>query len=232
MGRLLAGYQPRMATSTEQGAQRYVPDGAASIGELRAAAAGCRGCHLYRDATQTVFGAGPAQARVVLIGEQPGDVEDRRGAPFVGPAGKLLDRAVEQAGLDRADAYVTNVVKHFKFKSTDTGKRRIHQNPNRAEMTACIPWLAAELHLLRPRVLVALGGTALKALLGPSATVSGARGVLMPWPDAAYQPELVPADGGAQLLATIHPSAVLRAVDRDALYEGLVADLRLVVAAL
>lgn len=221
-----------MATSTEQGAQRYVPDGAASIADLREAAAGCRGCHLYRDATQTVFGAGPAHAPVVLIGEQPGDVEDRRGAPFVGPAGKLLDRAVEQAGLDRADTYVTNVVKHFKFKATDTGKRRIHQNPNRAEMVACLPWLVAELHLLRPRVLVALGGTALKALLGPSATVSAARGGLVPWPDAAYQPELFAADGGAQLLATIHPSAVLRAVDRDTLYEGLVADLRLAAAAL
>lgn len=221
-----------MTTGAEQGAQRYVPGGAASIAELRSAAAGCRGCHLYRDATQTVFGAGPAQARVMLIGEQPGDVEDRRGAPFVGPAGKMLDRAIEQAGLDRSDAYVTNVVKHFKFKATDTGKRRIHQNPNRAEMVACMPWLAAELRLVRPRVLVALGGTALKALLGPSATVSGSRGVLMAWPDAAYQPELFAADGEARLLATIHPSAVLRAVDRDALYDGLVADLRLAATAL
>lgn len=220
-----------MATKTERGAEEYVPAGPGSIGQLRAAAAGCRGCHLYRDATQTVFGAGPEHARVVLIGEQPGDVEDRRGAPFVGPAGKLLDRAIAEAGLDRAGAYVTNVVKHFKFKATDPGKRRIHQNPNRSEIVACLPWLAAELNLLHPQVLVALGGTALKGLLGPSATVSASRGVLMPWPHAAHQPDLF-TDEGAQLVATIHPSAVLRAVDRDTLYAGLVADLRLAASAL
>ncbi|MEV4415978.1 UdgX family uracil-DNA binding protein [Catellatospora sp. NPDC049609] len=220
-----------MATKTEQGAQEYVPAEPHSLDELRRAAAGCRGCHLYRDATQTVFGAGPEHARVVLIGEQPGDIEDRRGAPFVGPAGKLLDRAIADAGLARADAYVTNVVKHFKFKATATGKRRIHQNPNRTEIVACLPWLAAELSMLHPQVLVALGGTALKGLLGPSATVAASRGVLLPWPQAAYQPELFP-DEGARLLATIHPSAVLRAVDRDALYDGLVADLRLVTSAL
>ncbi|BCJ74434.1 uracil-DNA glycosylase [Catellatospora sp. IY07-71] len=220
-----------MAVQTERGAQAFVPADPGSIERLRAAAAHCRGCHLYRDATQTVFGAGPEHARVVLIGEQPGDVEDRRGAPFVGPAGGLLDRAITEAGLDRAEAYVTNVVKHFKFKATATGKRRIHENPNRAEIVACLPWLAAELGLLHPQVLVALGGTALKGLLGPAATVSGSRGVLLPWPAAAHRPELF-ADEGARLVATIHPSAVLRAVDRDALYAGLVADLRLAASAL
>src|SRR5262245_25446701 len=124
-----------------------------SLDELRAMAADCKACDLYRDATQTVFGTGPADARGALVGEQPGDIEDRRGQPFVGPAGKVLDRAIAEAGLDRAGAYVTNAVKHFKFKSTGPGKRRIHQTPDRAEIVACRPWLVAEFGLLKPEVI-------------------------------------------------------------------------------
>ncbi|MDI1462719.1 UdgX family uracil-DNA binding protein [Catellatospora sp. KI3] len=218
-----------MATRTEPGAEEFVPAHPGSVDDLRAAAGGCRGCHLYRDATQTVFGAGPGRAAVVLVGEQPGDVEDRRGAPFVGPAGKVLDRAMAEAGLARTDAYLTNAVKHFKHR--DTGKRRIHQTPTRTEVVACLPWLVAELELLRPRFVVALGGTAVKALLGPAATISGVRGQLLPWPDAAHHPELF-AGAHGRFAATIHPSAVLRAEDREALYQGLVADLALVAHAL
>lgn len=223
------GYDHRVATRTEPGAQEFVPAHPGSLDELRAAAGGCRGCHLYRDATQTVFGAGPVRPAVVLVGEQPGDVEDRRGAPFVGPAGKVLDRALAEAGLARADTYLTNAVKHFKHR--DTGKRRIHQTPTRTEVVSCLPWLTAELELLRPRFVVALGGTAVKALLGPSATISAVRGQLLPWPAAAHHPADFPhADGW--FAATIHPSAVLRAEDRDALYQGLVEDLALVARAL
>jgi len=212
-------------------AEEFVPAGAGSIDDLRAAAAKCQGCHLYEDATQTVFGAGPPHARVVLVGEQPGDIEDRRGAPFVGPAGKVLDRAVVEAGLDRAGAYVTNAVKHFKFRSTGPGRRRIHQTPDRAEIVACRPWLVAEFGLLRPEVVVALGATAAKALLGPSFRVTRQRGVLMPWPDSAAEPADFPSSTG-QILATIHPSAVLRADDRDEAFAGLVTDLRVVADAL
>jgi len=201
---------------------------------LREAAKGCRGCHLYRDATQTVFGQGPPQSRVVMVGEQPGDVEDRRGAPFVGPAGKLLDQAIEEAGLDRDRTYVTNAVKHFKFKPAATGKRRIHQTPDRTEIVACRPWLVAEFALLRPRAVVVLGATAAKALLGPDFRVTRSRGVLMPWPDSAQNPAEFAGEThhGAFVLATIHPSAVLRADDRDTAFKGLVDDLRVVTDAL
>jgi len=199
-------------------ASPFVP-ATSTIDELRAAAAGCRGCDLYKNATQTVFGAGPPDARVVLIGEQPGDIEDRRGLPFVGPAGKVLDRAIVDAGLDRAGAYVTNVVKHFKFKSTGPGKRRIHQTPERVEIEACRPWLDAEFSLLRPEIVVALGATAAKALIGPSFRVTRQRGEIMPWRDT-------------RILATIHPSAVLRADDREEAYNGLVTDLTVAAAAL
>jgi uracil-DNA glycosylase family protein len=212
-------------------AEEFVPAGAASIDELRAAASKCQGCDLYRDASQTVFGAGPPHARVVLVGEQPGDIEDRRGAPFVGPAGKLLDRAISAAGLDRAGAYVTNAVKHFKFRSAGPGKRRIHQTPDRTEIVACRPWLVAEFTLLRPEIVVVLGATAAKALLGPDFRVTRSRGVLMPWPDSAPDPGDFPSSSG-HVLATIHPSAVLRADDREEAYAGLVRDLTVVAEAL
>jgi uracil-DNA glycosylase len=205
-------------------ADPFVPDDPTSLDELRAAAKDCRGCHLYRDATQTVFGAGPPDTRVVLVGEQPGDIEDRRGEPFVGPAGKLLDRAIVDAGLDRAGAYVTNVVKHFKFTSSAPGKRRIHQTPDRMEIEACRPWLTAELRLLSPDIVVALGATAAKALLGPSFRVTKSRGVIMPWTD--------PGGTERQILATIHPSAVLRSDDREEAYAGLVNDLTVASRAL
>jgi uracil-DNA glycosylase family protein len=201
---------------------------------VREAAKGCQGCHLYRDATQTVFGQGPPESRVVMVGEQPGDMEDRRGAPFVGPAGKLLDQAIEEAGLDRGKTYVTNAVKHFKFKPAATGKRRIHQTPDRSEIVACRPWLVAEFALLRPRAVVALGATAAKALLGPGFRVTRSRGVLMPWPDSAERPDDFAGEvhDGAFVLATIHPSAVLRADDRETAFKGLVEDLRVVTGAL
>jgi uracil-DNA glycosylase len=191
---------------------------------LRAAVDRCRGCGLYRDATHGVLGTGPATARLVLVGEQPGDQEDRKGEPFVGPAGRVLDRALADAGVDRADAYLTNAVKHFKFRTTGPGKRRIHATPDAAEMTACRPWLVAEMSVLRPRVVVALGATAAKALFGPSFRVTRERGRLREWPASARQPDDFEGQDG-MALATLHPSAVLRADDREAAYEGLVADL-------
>jgi DNA polymerase len=207
-----------------------VPAGA-DLETLRLAARSCTGCDLYRDATQTVFGRGRAKARVVLVGEQPGDVEDRRGEPFVGPAGLLLRKGVGDAGLDPDELYITNAVKHFKFRAA--GKRRIHQTPDRTEIVACRPWLLAEFAQLDPRVVVALGATAGQALLGPSFRVTKSRGVLMPWPESAYHPEDFAQPGGsAQVLATLHPSAILRADDRDAAYEGFVNDLRIAAQAL
>ncbi|MDQ1747972.1 MAG: uracil-DNA glycosylase [Frankiaceae bacterium] len=202
-------------------AAEFVPAGA-DLDVLRRAADGCRGCHLYANATQTVFSKGPVTARVVLVGEQPGDVEDRRGEPFVGPAGKLLDRALDEAGFDPNETYTTNAVKHFSFRMS--GQRRIHQTPTAAEVDACKPWLAAELSLLDPEVVVALGATAGKALLGPSFRVTKSRGAVLPWP-----PEGEPDPGrhqAASLVPTIHPSAVLRADNRDEAYGGLVHDLR------
>jgi DNA polymerase len=211
-----------------------VPPVTGSLDELRAAARSCRACDLYRDATQTVFGEGPPESRVVMVGEQPGDMEDRRGQPFVGPAGKVLDRAVAEAGLDRSHTYVTNAVKHFKHRPAPRGQRRIHQTPDRTEIVACRPWLVAEFALLRPRAVVVLGATAAKALLGPDFRVTRSRGVLMPWPDSAYHPEDFAGEvrDGAFALATIHPSAVLRADDRDAALAGLIDDLRVVADAL
>jgi uracil-DNA glycosylase family protein len=214
----------------------FVPDGADLEG-LRQAADGCKGCHLYENATQTVFSKGPVTARLVLVGEQPGDVEDRRGEPFVGPAGKLLDRAVADAGLDPAQTYTTNAVKHFKFTPGAGGKRRIHATPDSHEVGACRPWLVAEFALLQPEVVVALGATAGKALFGPSFRVTKSRGVLLPWPASAYDPEAFTrgedgAPSSAFALATIHPSAVLRSDNRDAAYDGLVADLAVAASAL
>jgi DNA polymerase len=188
---------------------------------LRQAAQGCRGCHLWKNATQTVFGEGKARARVVLVGEQPGDSEDRQGAPFVGPAGRLLDEALAEAGIDRHLAYVTNVVKHFKWEPR--GKRRIHSKPNAGEIRACLPWLRAELQAVAPAAVVCLGATAAQALLGKAFRVSTQRGQ---WVES----ELAP-----RVLATVHPSSLLRAPDpetRRAEMRRFVADLSLVAEAL
>jgi DNA polymerase len=215
----------------------FVPADAGLDG-LRRAAESCRGCHLHEDATQTVFSRGSAAARLVLVGEQPGDVEDRRGEPFVGPAGKLLDRALAEVGLAPGDLYTTNAVKHFKFRMAGSGKRRIHATPDAAEITACRPWLVAEFGVLAPDVVVALGATAAKALFGPAFRVTRSRGVLMPWPAAASASEQFARsddDGdraSAFAMATVHPSAVLRADDRDAAFAGLVADLTVAAQAL
>jgi DNA polymerase len=205
---------------------------------LREASLRCTGCPLYAETTQTVFSKGRVGARLVFVGEQPGDIEDRRGEPFVGPAGKLLDRAVAEAELDPGQIYTTNVVKHFKFTSGGGGKRRIHATPDAGEVAACRPWLLAEFALLSPDVVVALGATAAKGLFGSSFRVTRSRGVLMPWPASADRPEDFQHDGddgardGAFAMATIHPSAVLRAQDRDGAFAGLVSDLRVAGSAL
>ncbi|MFF4528537.1 UdgX family uracil-DNA binding protein [Streptomyces sp. NPDC001407] len=201
----------------------YVPEGA-DLRALRTAADGCQGCPLHREATRTVFGSGEASARLVLVGEQPGDQEDRQGKPFVGPAGGVLERALGEAGIDPADTYVTNAVKHFKFEQAARGKRRIHKAPSLREISACKPWLAAELRLVDPEVVVALGAIAGKALLGSSFRVTQQRGVAQPLPSLDGSEE----DEGV-LVATIHPSAVLRADDasRAEMYGGLVTDLKL-----
>ena len=203
-------------------AAEFVPAGA-GITQLREAAQDCRGCDLWENATQTVFSAGPTTARVVLVGEQPGDQEDRQGQPFVGPAGRLLVKAVDEAGIDRAVIYRTNAVKHFRFTQDGPGKRRIHQTPDLRHITACRPWLVEELRLVDPEIIVCLGATAAKALLGSAIRVTKDRGALM---------ERETSLGPRQFLVTIHPSAVLRAGDRDAAYDGLVADLRVAASVL
>jgi uracil-DNA glycosylase family protein len=170
-----------------------------TIERLREAAAGCRGCDLWVHATQTVFGEGPQHAEVMLVGEQPGDQEDRQGHPFVGPSGRLLDEALEAAGIDRQRVYVTNAVKHFKFARIELTKRRLHKKPASGEVRACRPWLEEEVRLVRPRVIVALGATAAQALLGPKFKVTEKRG------------KLVTSDWAGAIIATVHPSAVLRA---------------------
>ena len=176
-----------------------------SLKALREAAAHCRGCHLHAHATQTVFGEGPRRARMMLVGEVPGDREDREGHPFVGPAGRELDKALEAVGITRADVYITNVVKHFKFE--ERGKRRIHQTPKKLEVDACFPWLREELRLVKPTVLVILGAVAGKALLGSSFRLTRARGVPL-------DSDLAPI-----VSATIHPSAILRERDEAARQE-------------
>jgi uracil-DNA glycosylase len=173
-----------------------------SLEALREAAAECRGCHLWRGATQTVFGVGSDRARVVFVGEMPGDREDREGRPFVGPAGRELDKALDEVGIDRNEAYVTNVVKHFKFE--ERGRRRIHQTPKRFEVEACRPWLEEELKLLEPEAMIVLGATAAKALFGSSFRITRQRG------------EILESDLAPIVSATIHPSAILRAPDDDA----------------
>jgi uracil-DNA glycosylase len=198
----------------------FLPD-RGSLKALREAAPGCRGCHLWRPATQTVFGEGRKAARVMLVGEQPGDKEDLAGKPFVGPAGRELDRGLEAAGIERVDAYVTNVVKHFKFE--ERGRRRIHQTPKRFEIDACRPWLDAEFDVVKPEALVLLGATAAKALLGASFRVTQHRG------------ELLDSDLAPVMTATIHPSAILRQQDdaeRAAEREAFAADLAVVARAL
>jgi uracil-DNA glycosylase len=187
-----------------------------SLKKLRVAAAGCKACPLWKVGTQTVFGEGSPKAEVMFVGEQPGDQEDKAGKPFVGPAGRLLDKAMEDAGIDRSAAYVTNVVKHFKWKAQ--GKRRIHQKPNWSETTACLPWLEAELAVVEPRVLVCLGATAAQALLGRQFRVTRHRG-------APVESELAPV-----VIATVHPSSILRADDRDAELAKFVSDLKTVAA--
>jgi uracil-DNA glycosylase len=215
-------------TEAPVGAQQWVPPEPTSIDQLKSAAAGCEGCELYADATQTVFGRGAPHASVVFVGEQPGDVEDQHGLPFVGPAGRVLREAVGDADINPDDVYITNAVKHFRFELR--GKRRIHQTPGPAHITACRPWLVAEFALLKPKIVVMLGATAGKALLGPSFRVTQARGRLMPWPASAQHPEDFPV-AEIQAMATIHPSAVLRADDRDTAYRGLVDDLKVAAAA-
>lgn len=222
-----------MTTSRTQvpGAERFVPAGA-DLDDLREAAHGCRGCDLYQRATQAVFSAGPPDAALVLVGEQPGDVEDRQGEPFVGPAGNLLAKALGDAGVTRERTYLTNAVKHFKFHESPRGKRRIHDKPDRIEIVACRPWLVAEFALLRPRVVVALGATAAGALMGPAFRVTRSRGELMPWPASAQHPEDFPElDPPGLFLATVHPSAVLRSDDRAGAYRAFAADLAVAVKA-
>ncbi len=211
------------------GAAQFVPE-SADLEQLAQAATGCTGCDLYEKATQVVFGRGPQQARLVLVGEQPGDVEDTEGLPFVGPAGQVLDRALRDAGIERSEAYVTNAVKHFRWKAVRGSKRRIHDKPTAGQSTACRPWLAAELAAVRPAVVVALGATAAASLFGPSFRLTQHRGTPLGWPPEAgeFAGPAGDALGVAHGLATIHPSAVLRADpdDRAAAYDGLVSDLR------
>jgi uracil-DNA glycosylase family protein len=192
-----------------------------SLAETREQAAHCRACPLWKNATQTVFGAGPQRARVVLVGEQPGDQEDRSGEPFVGPAGKLLDRALTDAAIDRKATYVTNAVKHFKFELR--GKRRIHKKPNELEISTCHQWLERELELIHPVLIVALGATAARAVFGRATAVEKNRGHIIRGPSAQ-----VPCE--ADLLVTVHPSFLLRVpdADRDQAYERFVADLKLI----
>ena len=185
----------------------------ADLDKLRRAARACTACDLAGPATQTVFGAGAEDARAVLVGEQPGDQEDRQGAPFVGPAGRLLDRALVEAGIERDAVYVTNAVKHFRFQYAQRGKRRLHKAPTTTQVRICYPWLAAEVDEVDPELVVALGATAAKALRGADFRITDARGQLLD-------------HDGRKFLATTHPSAVLRATDRDAAFAELVQDLK------
>jgi uracil-DNA glycosylase family protein len=198
------------------------------VNRLAAAARGCRGCQLYADAKQTVFGAGPRAARMMLVGQQPGDQEDRAGKPFVGPAGRILDQALEAAGIDRDDLYVTNAVKHFKFTvRRERGKRRIHQTPSRTEAVACRPWLLAELDAVEPAVVVLMGAVAAKSLLGNDFRLTAHRGERL---------HLAADDGlrNPDLVVTVHPSSILRGPPerRGEALSGLVDDLRFAAATL
>ena len=202
----------------EEGASAYLPE-RRSVKALREAVGDCRGCDLYRDATQAVFGEGPAKARLMLVGETPGDREDIEGEPFVGPAGGLLRKALVGAGIEVEDTYLTNAVKHFKWRPR--GKRRLHVTPRVGEMNACHPWVAAEVAAVKPEAIVALGATATRSLFGTEVKVTKDRG------------RLLDSDLAPLAAVTVHPSAVLRAGDeREAAYEAFVADLKLVADAL
>jgi DNA polymerase len=209
-----------MPKTTYPTAAAFIPE-SRTLPRLREAAEGCRGCDLYEGATQTVFGEGLKKAKVMFVGEQPGDREDKEGHPFVGPAGRMLDKALEEVGIDRSEVYITNVVKHFKY--TMRGKRRIHQRPDAEEIGACRPWLESELEQVKPQVLVCLGATAAKALLGPRFKVTQQRGEFV-------ESELAPLATG-----TVHPSSILRAPDDEArhrAYRDFVEDLRTIARAL
>ena len=200
-------------------ADPFLPADIADISKLRDAAKECHGCDLFARATQTVFGDGDDSAQVMLVGEQPGDQEDRQGTPFVGPAGDLLDRALSDAGLDRSSMYVTNAVKHFKWEAR--GKVRLHKNPSAREIAACRPWLLAEIAAVRPSLVVCLGATAARSLLGAEFRVTKGRGKVLPGPD------------GFPVLATVHPASILRVRnhdERDAAFQSLVRDLQLISA--
>jgi DNA polymerase len=220
--RRLIGQSPGMTANEYPGAGPFLPEGGPSLAALAEAARNCRGCDLYERASQVVFGAGSPHARIMLIGEQPGDSEDKRGKPFVGPAGRILTQALGEAGIAAEDSYVTNAVKHFRWRDAPGGgQRRIHQRPDTWQVRACGPWLSAEIERVNPRVIVSLGSTAGQALFGGSFRVGAHRGRPQPW--------RLNGDHGASreraIVATIHPSAVLRAPDRDSAYRGLVDDL-------
>jgi DNA polymerase len=208
-----------MSSGDWPGAQRWVPDHA-DPDQLAEAAQSCRGCDLWEHATQAVMGSGPADATTMVVGEQPGDREDIEGEPFVGPAGRLLDDALAQAGIEPDSVYRTNVVKHFRY--VDKGHKRIHKSPARWQVAKCQPWLLAELESVRPHTVVLLGATAAQAVYGPSFRVSTSRGRLPEWPESmpSFHPEVV--------VATTHPASVLRSRRRDEDFAALVADLRLV----
>jgi uracil-DNA glycosylase len=203
------------------GAQEFVPD-TQDLDDLAAAVRGCRGCDLYKYADQAVFGAGSPNAQMMLVGEQPGDQEDRAGLPFVGPAGRLLDKALSAADIDRDGVYVTNAVKHFRFTSAQRGKRRIHKTPSRTEVVACRPWLIAELSTVRPDLVVLMGATAAKSLMGNDFRLTQHRG------EALRLPEDETLHFNPVVVVTVHPSSVLRGPpeDRDKAFGALVADLR------
>jgi uracil-DNA glycosylase len=217
-----AGYQPAKQEQAVAPSERVTGSAAdfiparPTIANMRAAAHDCRGCPLYLSGSQTVFGEGPRTARVLVIGEQPGDEEDKQGKPFVGPSGKLLDRAFEDAGITRSDLYLTNAVKHFKWAREAGGKRRIHKTPSAGEAKACFPWLEMEIKLIRPEVIVCLGATAAKALLGKTFSVMKSRG----------QP--IKSEWAPVVITTVHPSAVLRAPrqHRDQSLKDFLSDLR------
>jgi len=209
-----------MPTHDQEFARPAQPPDTTSWSVVREAAKDCEACHLYKRGTQTVFGEGPKRAAMMLVGEQPGDYEDVAGKPFVGPAGKIMDRALEESGIDRSQVYVTNAVKHFKWEPR--GKRRIHQKPNSREIAACRPWLEAELRIVKPNLVVAMGATAAQAIFGPGFRVTRERGKVL-------SSKLAP-----RVLATVHPSSLLRQPDeesREREYKHFVADLRAAVKA-
>jgi uracil-DNA glycosylase family protein len=204
-----------MRSNDEEFARPAAPPNTSSLSALREAARACTACHLYKRATQTVFGEGPKRASIMLVGEQPGDYEDLTGKPFVGPAGQIMNRALEEAGIDRQEVYVTNAVKHFKWEPR--GKRRIHQKPNAREIAACRPWLEAELRIVKPKLVVLLGATAAQTIFGSSFRVTRERGKVL---SSKFAPKIV---------ATVHPSSLLRQPDeasREREYRNFVADLR------